>query len=197
MKGIRHTENDQHSKCGRSKDDLQGPSSWRPVLRKRRPVFRDPPFLSGVTVQVRLDPEVQIAPVLPIERNEPKRLMSARQGAKHLRPPEHRSPFTEEHQTDKDVRIQWPRQEEHAASRGNDLQITSHAASILASENGRGGGWKAHSCRASGRKDLGEAFHARQVCDAIRNNGEITEVPDRPQSTSNKSLLSRKGRVRC
>lgn len=129
-------------------------------MKRRRPVFRDPPFLSGVLVQVRLDPELQIAPILLIEGNEPKRLLGGRQGCQHLRRPEDWSPVAEENQTGLDVRIQRSRQAEHAASRGNDLQIACQAAPILASENG-GGGCKAHSCSASGREDLGEAFHAK------------------------------------
>lgn len=74
-------------------------------MKKRRPVFCDPPFLVGVLVQVRLDPEVQIPAILLIERNEPKCLLRGRQRAQHLRAAEHWSRVAEKHQTDLEVRI--------------------------------------------------------------------------------------------
>src|ERR1700756_3037334 len=124
MKSIRRAGNDQHPEHDRAKDDLQGPFAWWRCMKKCGPVFLDPSILSGVLVQARLDPELQIALILLVEGNEPKRLLVGRQGAQHLRAPQYRSPVAEEHQTGPRVRIQRSTQAEHAAARRNDLQIT-------------------------------------------------------------------------
>ena len=151
-------------------------------MNHRGSILRNPAVLIGAMVQARLNPALQIAQIVPIKRNEPKRLLGARQRAQHLCLREHRPSLTEEHQASPGVRIERSRQTEHAACPGNNLQTACHAAPVLASKNSRGGVRKMHSCSASGREDWGEGCHARQVCYAIKNNRKITEVLDPSQS---------------
>lgn len=159
MKNIGHGGG-QHAEGDRSNYDLQDPFPWWRCMKKRGPIFRDPLVLSAVVVQVRLDAELQIAPILLIEGNEPKGLLVGRHRAQHLGLAEYRSRVAEEHHSGPDIRIQRSSQGEHAARGGNNLQIACHAAPILASENGRRGSCQVHSCSALRREDLGEAFHA-------------------------------------
>ena len=142
-------------------------------MHDRGSILRNPSVFIGALVQVRLNRELQIAPVVSIQRNEPKRLLGVRQRVQHFCLPEHRSSVTEEDQTSSGVRIQRMRQTEHAASYGNNLQIACHAAPIRASKNSRGGVWKMYSGSALGREDWGEGCHARQVCYAIKNHRRL------------------------
>jgi hypothetical protein len=151
-------------------------------MNHRGSILRNPSVFIGSLAQVRLHPELQIAPILSIKRNEPKRLLGARQRARHLCLREHRPSVTEEHQASLGVRIERSRQTEHAACPGNNLQTTCHAAPVLGSKNSRGGIRKTHSRGASGREEWGEGCHTRQVCSAIKNQRKITKVLDPSQS---------------
>jgi hypothetical protein len=151
-------------------------------MNHRGSILRNPSVFIGSLAQVRLNPELQIAPIVSIKRNETKRLLGARQRAQHFCLREHRTSVSEEHQANPGVGIEGSRQTEHAACPGNNLQTACHAASVLASKNCRGGVRKMHSCSASGREDWGEGCHTRQVCYAIKTNRKITEVPDPSQS---------------
>jgi len=79
-------------------------------------ILRNPSVFIGVLLQVGLDLELQIALTVSIKRNEPKRLLGARQRAQHFGLPEYRSTVTEEHHTGAGARIQRLGQTEHAAS---------------------------------------------------------------------------------
>src|ERR1700730_12698642 len=142
-------------------------------MSNRGSILRNPSVLIEALAQVRLNPELQIAQIVSIKRNETKRLLGARKRAQHFCLREHRPSVTEEHQASSGVRIQRLGQTEHAASYGNNLQIACHAASILAPKNRGGGVRKIHSCSASGRDDWGEGCHARQVCYAIKNHRRL------------------------
>ena len=142
-------------------------------MKNRGSILRNPSVFIGALVQVRPNPELQIASTISIKLNEPKRLLRARHRIQHFCRPEHRSSVTEEDQTSSGVRIQRMRQTEHAASYGNNLQIACHAAPVRASKNSRGGVWKMYSCSASGREDWREGCHSKQVCYAIKNHRRL------------------------